>query len=62
VELVLLHQMSYCSELSSKEAEFPLKVSLAENDGRGDLVLFGAVEMMGLLSASSETLTGEGIW
>lgn len=62
MELVLLHQMSYCSELSSKEAEFPLKVSLAENDGRGDLVLFGAVEMMGLLSASSETLTGEGIW
>jgi len=55
--------MSYCSsELSSKEAEFPLKVSLAENDGRGDLVLFRAVEMTGLLPASSETLTGEGVW
>ena len=54
--------MSYCSELSSKEAEFPLKVSLAENDGRGDLVLFRAVEMTGLLPTSSETLTDKGVW
>jgi hypothetical protein len=43
--------------LFSKEPEFPSKVSLAENDGGGDLVLFGAVlEMIGLLPAASETL------
>jgi hypothetical protein len=57
MEKVLLHQISYRSELFSKEPEFPSKVSLAENDGGGDLVLFGAVlEMIGLLPAASETL------
>jgi hypothetical protein len=56
METVLLHQISYRSEWVSKEPEFPSKVSLAENDGGGDLVLFGAVEMIGLLPEASGTL------
>lgn len=56
-KLVPLHLISYRSELSSKGTEF--RDSLAENDGGGDLVLLGALEMMGLLTAASETLDGK---
>lgn len=35
---------------------------MGENDGGGDLVLLGAVEIMGLLPAASATLNGEDIW
>lgn len=57
-----MDKKGYRSELSSKRTEFPSRVSLAENDGGGDLVLLGAVEMTGLLTAASETLEGKDFW
>lgn len=59
--MVSLNLISYRSELSS-EMEFPSRVSLAENDGGGDLALLGTVELMGLLMVASETLDGTDFW
>lgn len=61
-KMVPLHLISYRSELSSEEIEFPSRVSLAANDGGGDLDLLGAVELMGLLTVASETLDRKDFW